>query len=76
MVYRNRGGSCDGGMACWFYGNGNSDCKLTDRDFQQYADSDNFTGNMRNLYNGMVSDRISQPGKKNQGRYVLEKQFA
>ena len=34
------------------------------------------SGSMRNLYHGMVSDRISQSGEKNQSRNSLEGQLA
>ena len=38
------------------------------------SDSDCYLSHMWNLYNGMVSDRISQPGKKNKSRNLMEKQ--
>ena len=38
------------------------------------SDSGCYLSPMWNLYNGMVSDRISQPGKKNKSRNLMEKQ--
>ena len=38
------------------------------------SDSDCYLSHMWNLYNGMVFDRISQPGKKNKSRNLMEKQ--
>ena len=38
------------------------------------SDSDCYLSHMWDLYNGMVSDRISQPGKKNKSRNLMEKQ--
>lgn len=39
------------------------------------SDSDCYLSHMWDLYNGMVSDRISQPGKKNKSRNLMEKQY-
>ena len=38
------------------------------------GDSDCYLSHMWDLYNGMVLDRISQSGKKNKSRNLMEKQ--
>ena len=74
MVYRNRGRSSDRYMAGRNDHIGNFDRQLIIGLQSCSSDSDCYLSHMWNLYNGMVFDRISQPGKKNKSRNLMEKQ--
>ena len=74
MVYRNCGRSSDRYMAGRNDHIGNVDRQLIIGLQSCSGDSDCYLSHMWDLYNGMVPDRISQSGKKNKSRNLMEKQ--